>query len=224
MPKIFAFLLLTGIMSAQTIKGTFASEDRKLTLDPQSDFWKAVPAASFQNDSMGRETGLKPTEVRVRWSKQFLYVLFVGRYEALYLKPDPQTARDTVPLWDWDVAELFIGADFANIQRYKEFEVSPQGEWVDLDVKKDLNDFDWHWNSNFEPSAKIDRAAKTWYGGMKIPWTAIDTREQKAGNEFRVNFYRIEGAPPNRKFLAWQPTKSASYHVPEEFGKLILTE
>ena len=57
---------------------------------------------------------------------------------------------------------------------------------------------------------------------MKIPWKAIDTRDPDRGREFRVNFYRIEGPPPNRKFLAWQPTKSASYHVPEAFGRLLL--
>ena len=173
--------------------------------------------------SLGKDTGLKPTEVRVRWSRQFLYVLFVGHYDVLHLKPSPQTtAQDTVPLWDWDVAEMFIGANFQNIQRYKEFEVSPQGEWVDLDIRKDLNEYDWHWNSAFEPSARIDEASKTWYGGMKIPWRAIDAREPNRGQEFRVNFFRIEGPPPNRKFLAWQPTNSASYHVPEAFGRLLL--
>ena len=166
---------------------------------------------------------MKPTEVRLRWSRQFLYVLFVGRYEAMYLKPNPQTTADTVPLWDWDVAEMFIGSNFENIQRYKEFEVSPQGEWVDLDIRKDLKEYDSKWNSGFEPTARIDEASKTWYAGMKIPWKAIsEAREPNRGQEFRVNFYRIEGAPPNRRFLAWQPTNSASYHVPEAFGLLRL--
>jgi Carbohydrate family 9 binding domain-like len=221
-----SLLALLGItvMSAQTLRGTYSLNDSTVSLDPNSAFWKDAPVASFQHDSTGRDTGLKPTDVRVRWSKQFLYVLFVGRYEAMYLKPEPVVDKDTVPLWDWDVAELFIGADFDNIQRYKEFEVSPQGEWVDLNVRKDLNEFDWHWNSGFEPAARIDREAKVWYGAMKIPWKAIDSKAVKAGSEFRVNFYRIEGAPPSRTFLAWQPTKSASYHVPEAFGRLILSE
>ena len=208
-------------VSAETIRCTFTPSDSPLILDPTAAFWKDGRAAAFSHDSFGRDTGLKPTEVRVRWSKQFLYVLFAGHFEVLHLKPDPVTDRDTVPLWDWDVAELFIGADFSNIQRYKEFEVSPQGEWVDLDVRKDLKDFDWKWNSGFEPAARIDREAKVWYAGMKIPWTSIGGAA-KVGSEYRVNFYRIEGPPPVRKFLAWQPTKSASYHVPEEFGRMIL--
>ena len=222
------FLLATfaaatvAMSSAQTIPCTYAASDSPLVLDPGAPFWKKTPMVAFQHDSFGKDTGLKPTEVRVRWSKQFLYVLFVGRYEAMHLRPNPVTDQDTVPLWDWDVAELFIGSDFANIQRYKEFEVSPQGEWVDLDVRKDLKEFDWKWNSGFEPGARIDRAAKVWYGGMKIPWKSIDSGEVKAGREYRVNFYRIEGPAPVRKFLAWQPTKSASYHVPEEFGRMKL--
>jgi len=217
-----AFPLIAIAMSAQPIRCPHTATDAPLTLDPSGAFWKPAPVASFAHDSLGKDTGLKPTEVRVRWSKQFLYVLFVGRYDAMYLKPNPVTNQDTVPLWDWDVAELFIGSDFENIQRYKEFEVSPQGEWVDLDVRKDLKEFDSKWNSNFETAARIDATAKVWYGGMKIPWKSIDEKEVKAGREYRVNFYRIEGAPPNRKFLAWQPTKSASYHVPEEFGRMTL--
>ena len=212
------------LLAAETIRCTFSGADSPLVLDPTAAFWKDAPAVTFSHDSFGKETGLKPTEVRVRWSKQFLYVLFVGRFDVLHLKPNPVTDKDTVPLWDWDVAELFIGSDFVNIQRYKEFEVSPQGEWVDLDVKKDLKDFDWKWNSGFEPAARIDHEAKVWYGGMKIPWKSIDADEVKAGREYRVNFYRIEGPPPMRKFLAWQPTKSASYHVPEEFGRMVLVK
>ena len=44
---------------------------------------------------------------------------------------------ETNELWNWDVAEVFIGSDFKNIRRYREFEVSPQAEWVDLDLNLD---------------------------------------------------------------------------------------
>ena len=224
MKVLMAACLATALtMPAQTIRGTYLAKDAPLPLDPSASFWKKAPMAAFQHDYLGKDTGLKTTEVRIRWSKQFLYVLFVGPYDVMHLKPNPVTDKDTVPLWDWDVAELFIGSDFKNIQRYKEFEVSPQGEWVDLDVRKDLKEFDWKWNSGFDPSARIDKPAKVWYAGMKIPWKSIDGDQVKAGREYRVNFYRIEGPDPQRKFLAWQPTKSTSYHVPEEFGKLILS-
>lgn len=222
--KILLALALAFSMSAQPLRCTFSPTDSPLVLDPSGSFWKNASSVAFSHDFLGKDSGLKPTEVRVRWSKQFLYVLFVGRFEVLHLKPNPVVDRDTVPLWDWDVAELFIGSDFQNIQRYKEFEVSPQGEWVDLDIKKDLKHFDWKWNSGFEPSARIDREAKVWYAGMKIPWKSIGGDEVKPGREYRVNFYRIEGPEPQRKYLAWQPTKAKSYHVPEEFGRMVLVD
>ena len=43
-----------------------------------------------------------------------------------------------------------------------------------------------------------------------------------AGQRFRVNFYRMQGPPPGRKMIAWQPTHQKNYHVPEAFGLLEL--
>jgi hypothetical protein len=55
--------------------------------------------------------------VRSRWTKNNLYLLFVCKYEELHLKTEPATDRETNALWNWDVAEAFIGSDFANIRR-----------------------------------------------------------------------------------------------------------
>ena len=46
-------------------------------------------------------------------------------------------SSETPRLWNWDVAEAFIGSDFERIGFYKEFQVSPQGEWVDLAIDRD---------------------------------------------------------------------------------------
>ena len=114
------------------------------------------------------------TEIRSRWSSGNLYFLFICPYEQLNLKPDPKTDTETNELWKWDVAEVFIGSDFQHIRRYKEFEISPQGEWIDLDI--DLNsprhEDGWVWNSGFQAAARIDRANKTWYAFMRIPYAA----------------------------------------------------
>ena len=59
---------------------------------------------------------------------------------------------------------------------------------------------------------------------MRIPWKAIDSAPPSPGHELRVNLYRIEGAPPNRIFLAWRPVDSDSFHTPEKFGLLRLVE
>jgi hypothetical protein len=39
------------------------------------------------------------------------------------------------------------GADFSDIRRYREFEISPQGEWIDLaiDLHNPHNEEGWKW-------------------------------------------------------------------------------
>jgi hypothetical protein len=55
---------------------------------------------------------------------------------------------------------------------------------------------------------------------MRIPIDKIDKRKPQAGQELRINFYRIQGPPPYRNRIAWQPTNTDNYHVPEAFGRL----
>lgn len=201
-----------------------ASADAPLTADPKSAFWKSAPGVWATGDTNGNVVPGHRTEIRSRWTRDNLYLLFVCPYQELYPKPDPVTDKETNRLWNYDVAEAFIGSDFSNIRRYKEFEVSPAGEWVDLDIDRDhpLPEGGWLWNSGFQVKTRIDREAKVWYAEMQIPWKSIDPRTPKAGNELRVNFYRMQGPPPDRKMIAWQPTHARSYHVPEAFGILRL--
>lgn len=121
---------------------------------------------------------------------------------------------------------MFIGSDFQNIRRYREFEVSPQGEWVDLDIDlaKPHHEEGWTWNSGFVVSAPIDPAAKVWYGAMRIPFCALQSRPPVAGEKFRMNPFRSQGPPPMRTAVVWQPTMSDTFHVPEKFGLLRLIE
>jgi hypothetical protein len=133
---------------------------------------------------------------------------------------------ETFGLWNWDVAELFISSDFQNIRRYKEFEVSPQREWIDLDINLDLPDHTvgWTWNSGFQVAARIDPKTKIWYGSMRIPLAALDSRPPVPGRIFRANLFRCQGPPDRRKFIAWMAPMSESFHVPEKFGLLTLVK
>jgi len=216
--------LLPALGGDGVILSSQASKDAALSADPNSEFWKEAKTVIASDDTMGKPVPGHRTEIRSRWTADNIYFLFSCPYEELYLKPEPVTAKETNKLWDWDVAEVFIGADYKNIRRYKEFEVSPQGEWVDLDIDRDhpLPEGGWLWNSTFHVKVRLDRDARTWYAEMQIPWKSIDERKPASGSELRVNFYRIQGPPPNRKFIAWQPTHSRTYHVPESFGTLKL--
>jgi Carbohydrate family 9 binding domain-like len=200
--------------------------DFTLTADPNAVQWKNVKGVIAERGPQGDLTPGHRTEARSLWTDKNLYFLFICPYQELYALPKLSTATETDKLWEADVAELFIGSDFQNIKRYYEFQVSPRAEWVDLFIDRNPMppNHDVSWNSGFEVTAKIDSAKRVWYGAMRIPIAKIDTRASAAGNEMRMNFYRFQGPPNNRKRIAWQPTRTDSYHVPEAFGTLRLIQ
>ncbi len=208
-----------GVITSSRVQADFA-----LTADPAAAAWNGVAGVWAENSPLGQPTIENRFEIRSRWTDRNLYFLFVCPYQELTLKPGPSTTVETNKLWEWDVAEIFVGADFKNIRQYREYQVSPQGEWVDLDIDRDQPkpEAGWLWNSGFTVKARIDREKKIWYGEMKIPIASIDARPAREGNQMRINFYRLSSANPNRKSNAWQPTGQRSHHVPESFGRLVL--
>jgi hypothetical protein len=203
---------------------TEANEEVAIEANPAAMFWSQAVPIYTDRDKNDRILSGYRTEIRSRWTEKNLYFLFSCPYQELSLHPNPSTTMETNKLWNWDVAEVFIGSDFKNIRRYKEFELSPQGEWLDLDIdlSKPHHEEGWTWNSGFQVAARIDRQKKIWYGAMKIPWAALDDTPPSVGKTLRVNFFRSQGPISNRKEMAWQPTMSETFHVPERFGLLRL--
>src|SRR5579872_1026836 len=185
-----------------------APADFALTADPDAPSWKGVTGIFMDKGPKGEPAPDHRTEVRSRWTNGNLYLLYICPYQELHLHPNPSQTNETDKLWDWDVAEVFVGTNFENIRLYKEFEMSPQGEWVDLDIDSGNmgNTNAWLWNSGFEVKARLDEAKKIWYGEMRIPIKSIDNRPPATGLEMRINFYRCQGADPHLKYIAWQPT------------------
>jgi len=221
---VLCLLQLAAAADPELFESKFASQDAALSDDPSSPFWKDAGVTYAEKSKNGESVGRYRTEIRSRWTKDNLYFLFICPYETLYLRPQPKTSEETYQLWDWDVAEVFLGTDFKNIRKYKEFEISPQGEWVDLDIDltKPHHEDGWAWNSGFAVSARIDPAARVWYGVMRIPFLALGAANPKNGEEFRVNLFRSQGPPSQRVEIAWRSTMRETFHVPERFGVLRL--
>ncbi|HZT31597.1 MAG TPA: carbohydrate-binding family 9-like protein [Bryobacteraceae bacterium] len=227
--KSFLLLFLAASTAALAdgpgvILSHYSKSDFELTTDPDAKPWKGIQGVFADRSSLDRPLPAYRTEIRSRWTDRNLYLLFICPYETLHLKPNPSTTAETNNLWNWDVAEFFVGTDFQNIRRYKEFEISPQAEWVDLDIDKDSPHMEAgiKWDSGIRAAARIDAQKKIWYGVMRIPLASIDSRPPANGLEMRANLYRCQGADPNRKYIAWQPTHSPSFHEPEAFGRLRL--
>ena len=209
-----------------TLRSHYSAQDIPLTGDANASHWKQISPVVIESDYNGKPTPGHRMEVRSRWTDDSLYLLFVNHYQALNLKPDPVTNADTPQLWNWDVSEAFIGSDFTNIKRYKEFQVSPQGEWIDLDIDRgnQATQAGAGWNSGYQVKARIDAPKKVWYGEMKIPFTAIDSRKPASGNKLRIGLFRMEGVQPNRILMSWQTTDGKTFHMPEKFGTLELVK
>src|SRR5215210_3158355 len=129
-----------------------ASGPQALTADPDAPFWKGIEGVWIERriDTSEMAPHLR-TEVRSRWTSTHLYFLAVAPYEQLNLRPDPQTVSDTVRLWEHDVLEIYIGANFDDITKYLELQVSPQGEHLDGSMDATVprvgyND-EWAWES-----------------------------------------------------------------------------
>lgn len=223
-----AFVLFCAGSYAVAEDGVFestkAANDIAPSTDPGIPFWRAALPVYADKGKYGETYQRFRTEIRSRWTEKYLYLLFICPYDELYLKPSPSTSTETFALWNWDVAEAFIGSDFQNIKRYKEFEISPQAEWVDLDIdlNKPHHEDGWTWNSGFQVSARIDATAKVWYAAMRIPFPALQDAPPAAAELLRINLFRSQGPPSNRVQVVWQPTMSNSFHVPDRFGLLRL--
>lgn len=203
-----------------------ASDDSDPSADPDSGFWKTIKGVSIESSILGQNVTNLHAEIRSRWTANNLYSLFIGHYDVLNLKTNPDTTTETYRLWENDCFEAYAGADFEHVNLYKEFQMSPQGEFLDLDIdaSKPRPGYNGEqlWNSGMKVRARIDEARKIWCGEMRIPISAIDKRPAQVGNELRVNFCRQDGRGWDRTFLAWQPTGAWNPHRPAKFGTLKL--
>ncbi|HXZ32700.1 MAG TPA: carbohydrate-binding family 9-like protein [Terriglobales bacterium] len=181
--------------------------------------WQRANAVIFSSDWQGNEAdSARQTQVQLLWSERNLYLRFECHYRELYVfeDSDPNGRRDH--LWDRDVAEAFLQPDLSRGHFYREFEVSPNGMWIDLDVfsggSSDLK-------SGLQRSVVINPESHIWVAELAIPLSALTSRFDPS-KTWRANFYRVEGPHEPRAYLAWHPTYTPTpdFHVPAAFGTL----
>ena len=125
-------------------------------------------------------------------------------------------------LWDRDVCEIFIAPDNREPRKYFEFEVAPNGEWIDLtiDLTSGTRETGWDYKSGMKSTAKIGKDKVVM--AIKVEWKALG-KTPKTGDVWLGNLFRCVGKDPTRGYLAWQPTftKEPAFHVPDKFGKFV---
>ena len=201
-----------------------------LSLNRNSSVWKhAASQSTYKDCSRQIDYPNITTEIRAFWTHTDLYILFRCPYTVLNLFLPADNSKKHVGLWDRDVVEMFLGDDWSNIRHYREFEIAPTGDWIDLAIDLDRESYDRNWRSGWQTAARIDESQKVWYAAAKIPLSAVSANPVEDGTKWRMNLYRIEGLgqDPQRHFLCWQPTcvqNRDPNHVPEHFGTLIFTK
>ena len=148
-----------------------------------------------------------------------MFLKFLAYFESITVFEDAEPSGRRDHLWDRDVAEVFLQAPGAAAHCYKEIEVSPNGQWIDLDIapgkKGDLQ-------SGLSRRVQKNEARKTWQAELALPMRSLTT-EFNPAKAWRANFFRVEGAKEPRFYSAWRPTGTAvpNFHVPERFGTLL---
>lgn len=184
--------------------------------------WTGVPKLPAFTLADGSGPAGQQTVARVCYDAQALYVRFDCDDSDIW---GTYTQRDQ-PIYDEEVVEVFLGAGEADLIRYYEFEVSPNGVLLDagiynpasrraeleVDVSWDCPGLRWHTVRN--------DTAKQWWAVLVIPWAAV-APPGDLPRLWRANFYRIErprDAEP--EFSCWSPTMTdpADFHKPAYFG------
>jgi alpha-galactosidase len=187
---------------------------------PKASSWILAKPLRFNADWQGKNADpQRETEVRLLWTPETLYLRFHAKYRLVTVFHDAAANGRHDQLWDRDVAEVFLQPDPSNPHRYKEFEVSPNGFWIDLDIapgeKSDLK-------SGLRRRVIPNEAGKTWTAELVLPIKSL-VEPFEPTSRWRVNFYRVEGASEPRFYSAWRPTRTPvpNFHVPEAFGSLV---
>ena len=206
--------LLGPKLPPPTFRAAYRADDFELRAD--HDAWRRASRIPLARQSRsGKAAKFRLTHADVLWSKNWFYVRFTCPYSKLTTFGG-DVDGERIGLWDKDVVEAFIGTDTKHPRRYKEFELAPDGEHLDLTL--DLPKKDFKWNSEFE--VKVEVGDGVWHGMMRIPMRALSDSTPKIGDRWRINLYRCDRA--NRLFLATSPTLTGTFHRPWRFALLEL--
>lgn len=181
--------------------------------------WCRAEPVSFEHDWQGRNADpRRQTEVRLLWNEERLLVRFVCRYRTLNVFEEAEADGRRDRLWERDVAEVFLQPDRFGSGYYREFEVAPNSYWIDLDISPEGPR---HIASGMRSRVELQSATQQWTAVVTLPLASL-TSAFVPSQSWRVNFFRCEGADPDRFYSAWQPTGTPQpqFHVPEAFGVL----
>jgi len=185
-------------------------------------FWRKGQEVLIESYWSGKKAASgRHAKAKLLWSDSSFYVRFeANQTEPLVVSKAPNLKSKTKGLWDRDVCEIFVAPNSKEPNKYFEFEIAPNGEWIDLEIHRmsDERKTDLDYQSGMESAAKIeiDKVLMA----MKIQWKAFG-KTPKVKDIWKGNLFRCVGSGETRGYLAWSPTKTEmpNFHIPEAFGE-----
>lgn len=190
---------------------------------PSGSAWDKASAIRFDRDWRGEDADAqRATEVRLLWTPETLFLRFDCAYRSITVFPDAREDGWRYELWDRDVAEAFLQPDWTDPLVYREFEVSPNGMWIDLAVSHGKIE---ELHSGLRRRVVRDEKVKMWTAELAVPMKCL-TAQFDPRSVWRANFFRVEGEREPRFYAAWSPTHTPkpNFHVPAAFGTLEFRE
>ena len=157
------------------------------------------------------------TTVACGWNAEGLFVQLICE------DSDPWatiTERDG-PLWSEEVVEIFLDP-VGDGECYFEIEINPLGTVLDLVLRRNRSGYrkDFSWKCDGLQTG-VARTATGWTVDAFIPFASVVPQPPGSGDEWRVNFTRIDRPKgQERELSAWEPTLLHTFHAPERFGAL----
>jgi hypothetical protein len=166
----------------------------------------------------------KPPKVYYEYdlSSKFLTIKWAVENSPIFADPHRPTTPKAFALWMMDVVEFF-GRIKGN-KTYYEFQVSPYGQFFDLEIIKPMKKINLRYDGGMIHQAKTF-GNRRWSATMRIPITKLSSETNKRLKSLKVegNFFAILGEPFKRfHFSAFLPKskKAPKFHQPKYFKNL----
>lgn len=203
-----------------------ADEEPPVTAELETQFWGTAQWQPISTQWNGKAVDPQwETSFAARWTEGFLYFGFQTRFQNLTMADDPVIQTRTPGLWDKeDVVEVFIASDLKHPNCYKEFELSPSAQWIEIDLDRDRNLKNFNWVAGMEGRSTVNIDQRKWQAEFRVPLSSLKMKGVTAGSRVAFNAYRVE--LKSSLYLAWNPTMTPEpdFHVPRRFGQMLLSQ
>jgi len=168
---------------------------------------------------------LKPPSVFYKYSQSenFLTIQYRITNSPIFADQYRPKNRSCFGLWMMDVVEFF--GRLKGNPTYYEFQVSPYGQFFELEVIEPVKRIDLDYKGELKKSASISKNKTSWNAKMIIPIESLMGNRIESFSKpiIEGNFFAILSKPFNRfYFSAFLPKikKNPNFHQPKYFKKL----